>query len=391
MSERRARPRHPVRNEKGGALIMVTGFLVAILGIAALAIDVGMLFTARSEAQRAAEAGAHAGAVALLHNRDAEAARDRARDYAQDNQVRWIDVEVDRDDDIDVEIDNLLVRVRVHRAMGDEGPLAIPTFFARILGISEVNVGASAAAQVWPADGVRCVLPFALPDRWNIGPGFDDPAGPDDVYDEDRDDNYVPWEPGLEDYTGYSLNSKGARMQLYEGDAGPDDRVQPSWWNPFVPADEQRGNRPLVDRIRGCPDDHTYEIGETVDVDAEPGGGSGPQIASAFKEVRDSDPNLHWNDDETCVTERGDDTCVGPNSTDRIRPIALYDPGYPPGPGRSVPFTIQNFVAVFIEDVHDGGGNEVRVDARFVEYTALEPPEEWHDDDSVLQMVRIVE
>src|SRR5438093_13240383 len=56
------------RDERGITLIFVaTGFL-AFMAATAIAIDVGMFMTARSQAQNAADAGAHAGAVALALN-----------------------------------------------------------------------------------------------------------------------------------------------------------------------------------------------------------------------------------------------------------------------------------------------------------------------------------
>ena len=53
-------------SERGVVLYVVALMMVVFLGVAAMAIDYGIWFTARSEAQRAAEAGAHAGASILM-------------------------------------------------------------------------------------------------------------------------------------------------------------------------------------------------------------------------------------------------------------------------------------------------------------------------------------
>ena len=63
-----------VRNKRGGVLVLYTVAMVAMMGMAALAIDLGMLRKSRAEAQRAADAAALAGASAfqLDFARDAE-------------------------------------------------------------------------------------------------------------------------------------------------------------------------------------------------------------------------------------------------------------------------------------------------------------------------------
>src|SRR5688572_28803628 len=54
-----------LRDERGMTLVMVATGMIAFLSATALAVDVGMMMVARTEAQNAADAGALAGAVAL--------------------------------------------------------------------------------------------------------------------------------------------------------------------------------------------------------------------------------------------------------------------------------------------------------------------------------------
>ena len=56
------------RDERGMSLVFVSVGFMAFLSATTLAIDVGMFMNARSQAQNAADAGAHAGAVALVFN-----------------------------------------------------------------------------------------------------------------------------------------------------------------------------------------------------------------------------------------------------------------------------------------------------------------------------------
>src|SRR3954470_10074074 len=60
--------RHLAAGERGMSLVFVCAGMLAMLSATTLAIDVGMFMTARSQAQNAADAGAHAGAVALAFN-----------------------------------------------------------------------------------------------------------------------------------------------------------------------------------------------------------------------------------------------------------------------------------------------------------------------------------
>ena len=57
-------------DEMGMAFVLVAISLLAVVSSAAIAIDIGLLLTARAESQRAAEAAALAGASALLVDPD---------------------------------------------------------------------------------------------------------------------------------------------------------------------------------------------------------------------------------------------------------------------------------------------------------------------------------
>ena len=59
------RLRHLRHDERGASLLYITVGFMAFFAATALAIDVGMLMTARGQAQTAADAGALAGAIAL--------------------------------------------------------------------------------------------------------------------------------------------------------------------------------------------------------------------------------------------------------------------------------------------------------------------------------------
>src|SRR5215475_13929485 len=60
------RTRSRRRNERGQTLMLVAISMVSLLAIAALAVDLGSLYAARGEIQRAADAAALAGAKAFV-------------------------------------------------------------------------------------------------------------------------------------------------------------------------------------------------------------------------------------------------------------------------------------------------------------------------------------
>ncbi|HKY59821.1 MAG TPA: pilus assembly protein TadG-related protein, partial [Gemmatimonadota bacterium] len=76
---------HPVRDERGSTIVFVTLSMTALLSIMALAVDVGMLYDVRTEAQRTADAAALAGAGTFVMDPDLDAAdEDFARATAID-------------------------------------------------------------------------------------------------------------------------------------------------------------------------------------------------------------------------------------------------------------------------------------------------------------------
>ena len=73
------------RGRRGAAMVFIAISLAVLFGFAALAIDLGMLFVAREDAQRAADASALAGASAFLDYAPGDAtpyAHERAMEYA---------------------------------------------------------------------------------------------------------------------------------------------------------------------------------------------------------------------------------------------------------------------------------------------------------------------
>ncbi len=159
-----------IRNRRGATLVIVAISLAAMLSMLALAIDLGMLYKTRAEAQRAADAAALAGASVFLElgikaSEKVDSANVRAYALAEANYMTGGLID---SSEVTVQVlpDSEKVRVWVRRA-------AVPTWFARVIGIDAVPVGAKAAAEATTAGTTKCVKPFLIPDFWEENSGQD--------------------------------------------------------------------------------------------------------------------------------------------------------------------------------------------------------------------------
>jgi len=163
---------------RGATAVFVAVALAALLGMVALAVDVGMLMKVRSDAQRAADAAALAGAQDFLNGVPMDVKNQAALDaleYASRNYVGWQYVDtsgaifsdsgnnrIANSPEAYVQVlpDEQKVRVFIRRA-------TTATWFGHMLGIDFVPITVKAAAQAVNAGTGKCVKPFAIPDLWD--------------------------------------------------------------------------------------------------------------------------------------------------------------------------------------------------------------------------------
>ena len=107
-------------NERGGTLLLYTVAMVGMMGMAALAIDLGFLRKARAEAQRAADAAALAGASAfqldLAESVEVDSARTRAYRVANANYMNGVAFDSLSEVTVTIIPEEVKVRVKVRRA-----------------------------------------------------------------------------------------------------------------------------------------------------------------------------------------------------------------------------------------------------------------------------------
>jgi Flp pilus assembly protein TadG len=388
-----------VRNERGAAIALVAVSLAVLLGMGALAVDLGMLMKQREDAQRAADAAALAGASAFMESSPLDAihdARDRAFEYLGRNTVggRVIDtsdrdssivggnryITTSREGTVIVLPDSAKVRVVVRRD-------SVGSFFSGILGVFNSSVGAKAAAMVGNAGAARCLKPFALPDMWSE---TDDARRTQDrngnrledsnenwTYSPNQGDRYRSFQDpdGGGQYTGLGssyrnsyqtaddphryYNDYGRQFELKVGRSN--DALSPSDFQAWA-LPGSRGGSDYRDNIAEC---NTTEIELGQSYESEPGNMRGP-TEQGIQDLVAQDPDACWAtipDPSHIgyytgeVRKRSGGSCSAPYtellSSPRVALVPLFDPSQS-RPGRH-DLTFNNIGVFFIQGLdHDG-------------------------------------
>ena len=152
------------KRNRGQVLVVFLAALLALLGVAALGIDAGYLYTARNELQRCADAGALAGASAFIEGAWSDPAvrgiaDRRAREYASKDKVA--SSVLASGGEISVEFPAAeRVRVRASRE--------VPLFFSRVfLGPTKTLSASSVAEASAAGTNVRGLKPWGIPFPWD--------------------------------------------------------------------------------------------------------------------------------------------------------------------------------------------------------------------------------
>ena len=337
---------HLAHDERGMSLVFVCIGFMAMLSATTLAIDVGMFMTARSQAQNAADAGAHAGAVALVFNSYTDRTSTgpavmSAINTALANQVMARSVSI-TSADVTFPTDPIgradRVQVQVSRTTARSNPVA--TLMGTFFGVQTVDITATATAEASPANAMTCVKPFMIPDLWqeNNQP----PNSTFDKYDKKGvllKDADVYRDANNAQYTGYTTDRDAGKQLTLR--AGTGDNINPSFYYSWkMPGDI--GGDFYRDNIANC---NQSVIVQGTKIIQEPGDKSGPTV-QGIQMLIDKDPGAFW--DTSCKCVKGSAFAVSP----RVFPIPLYDPDYyanGKANGRVADFQIANFLGFFAE------------------------------------------
>ena len=172
------RLRRLVRNESGMTYVFIGLGLTAFLSASMLAIDVGMLMTARNQAQNSADAGALAGATALLYDNCNDRSPDRTGRHQRDRRALATTVMAGvvsvNPEDVEFPLDPTgeptRVKVTVRRT-GVARQSGVDTDCEILRDRHRRHRRHRDRAEVSPANAMTCVKPFTIPDRWQENAG----------------------------------------------------------------------------------------------------------------------------------------------------------------------------------------------------------------------------
>lgn len=344
------------RDQSGMTYVFIALSFMAFLSASMLAIDVGMLMTARNQAQNSADAGALAGATALVYDSYTDRtatgpAKTSAVNAARANQVISGTVAVDPSDVLflnDPSGEPNRVKVSVYRKASRGNPLS--TFIARYFGMPTADIGATATAEAAPANAMQCVKPFTIPDKWveKQTPPWDE-TDSYDAYDNKgkplaNPDVYIP--VGQAGYTGYDQNQD--RGLLLTIRAGTGNNITPSFYYSLA-LGAVTGGAEYSWNIANC-NTTVYHPGDLLT--QEPGNMVGPTVQGA-QDLIDRDPSAYW--DTATNTVKG--SAFGQHSP-RVFPLPLYDPVYYDSGkrnGRNADLKTANWIGFFLD--HTSGND----------------------------------
>ena len=335
------------QDERGMSFVFIGIGFMAFVAASTLAIDVGMFMTARSQAQNAADAGALAGATALVFNDfdDRSTGGPAVQSAVNTSLANSVIGAAPSTTPSDVSspagpTGNNRVKVNVYRTGARSNP--IPTLIGPLFSVPTVDIQATATAEASPANAMTCVKPFTIPDRWtekNSPPWTVDSSF--DRYDKKGNllpnpDVYVP--PGQPGYNGYdSTRDKGLLLMIR---AGTGNNVAPSMYYSWdMPGGT--GGSFYRDNIANC---NTTLMHIGADMTQEPGNMVGP-TTQGIDDLIAKDPNAYWDTSRNEVHS-------SMNPSPRVFPIPLYDPEYFQSGkvnGRNATLKMANWIGFFVE------------------------------------------
>src|SRR5262249_32339257 len=364
--QRSSRLRRLARDEEGFSLVFAGLGFMAFLGVSVLAIDVGMLMTARNQAQNSADAAALSGAASLAFDswtdRGATGpAGTSAIGAVTANQVMSGNVSV-LPTDVEFPTDPVSgdanrVKVTVRRAASRGNPIS--TLIAQYFGIRTADIVAVATAEASPSNAMTCVKPFTIPDKWSERNPITKPWDSSDTFERyyqtgnkkgqlmSPADVYVPqYTNGAPNsgYTGYNTEqNRGAQLVLR---ASTGTNINPSFYYSLAMTDSMGGDDYRWN-IANC-NRTIYKWGDPLV--QEPGDKSGPTV-QGIADLIALDPGAYW---ETSPCNCVKNSAFPERKSPRIFPIPLYDPDYRDAGqanGRVASLITANWIGYFVERI----------------------------------------
>ena len=362
-----------IRNERGAITIHVAIALIALLAFSSFAVDYGLMWVSRRQAQNAADAGALAGAVSILYDGGGTpTAKLSAEQFTAINPI-WGEGNVPGSNIVVAAsgtgpgeesippcgTNKGCVRVDVFRNEPDRTGTVrgnvLPTFFAKIVGVNSQGVRATATARVSSGNMIRCLLPFAVIDRWadnydesvvttyfqNDGATGTAGWSPNDYYQPPslgHNDVYVAPYGNNPNHTGWRVDADyGRQLILKDGSPG---QYSAGWANE-VDLPNSTGSQDYKWNIENCNETPVGIANESEPctainwalgcVSVKTGVSQGPTsqgIGDLSKGLVNQDPAAHWDWSAQGPYSPATNGAVvggGGMTSPRIRPIVIID------------------------------------------------------------------
>jgi len=365
---RNSRLRRLATEEDGFSLVFVGLGCMAFIAASMLAIDVGMLMTARSQAQNSADAGALAGATALAFDSWTDrtatgpavvnAIGGSKANIVQGSAVAIGPANVEFPND-PVTGDPNRVKVTVFRTASQGNPVA--TLVAQYFGIRTADIVATATAEAAAANAMTCVKPFTIPDKWSERNPATKPWDSNDTFSRYYQtgnkkgqlmapaDVYVPQYDGggaaNPGYTGYNTEANRGSQLVLRASTGTN--INPSFYFSLAMTGDTGGDDYRWN-IGNC--NHTiYHWGDPLV--QEPGDKAGPTI-QGIEDLIARDPGAYWEPSPGCNCVKN--SAFPERKSPRIFPIPLYDPDYRDAGqsnGRVASLITANWIGYFVERI----------------------------------------
>ena len=310
-------------SERGAVLVHVALALIALMSFSTFVVDYGVLWTARRQAQNAADGGALAGAVALAFDNpndfsNSGPAKTSAYQVLMSHPIWGQQPVVNITNDITFPVcpddgSPRCIRVDVYRdpAHGN----ALPMIFGQLVGLNQQGVRAMAMAKVAVATSTDCLKPWAVVDKWSENWPLP-PSGwsQTSIYDKymksgsnvivdpsiTNPDSYVPPTSTSTGTGFYPFNPDkslspwyGTRLDLKVGD-NTDFQFASGWFGALSIGGT--GGKTYGENIKGCVG-ITYSVGDNLDLNTEPGEKVGPSrqaVETDTDSLINQDPGAHW-------------------------------------------------------------------------------------------------
>jgi Flp pilus assembly protein TadG len=338
------------RSDSGAILVQAALVLLMLMAFSAFAVDYGVLWASRRQAQNAADAAALAAAVAFgLDSSDVStsgiaylSAQRIARSHRVWGAMPAFDITLGAAA-CPAGTAGICARVDVYRNTAHNNPL--PTFFGSLVGLNSQDVRATATAQSAVANATDCLKPWAVIDKWSehapINPGTFTQTSEFNKYltSGGSKGEIDPSIPIPDEYIAPTSSSVGSGFHPYEytpdrtysTDYGTqvnlkvgsqnDFQYTAGWFAPIAFPGSSGGDD-YRDSITSCIG-LTYSIGDDLVLDTEPGVKSGPTDQGVTALIA-KDPNAFW--DTSLNDGHGGVANSAFPTSPRIVPVPLVNP-----------------------------------------------------------------